>query len=173
VDAMSFSDLIVGELTGGCQCGAVRYRATQRHDNAHICHCRMCQKAMGNYFAPLVAVPKESLIWTRGTPARFRSSAGVDRGFCSSCGTPLFHDNVADAHLNLTIGSLDHPELVPPVDQDGMEGQMPYFSSLHSLPDTGVTGADDPGWVSGIKASNQQHPDHDTAEWPPKQGFPA
>jgi hypothetical protein len=170
---MSFSDRISVELTGGCQCGAVRYAAAERHDNAHICHCRMCQKAMGNFFAPLVAVPKESLTWTRGMPSRFCSSAGVDRGFCSACGTPLFHDAVADAHLNLTIGSLDRPELVGPVDQDGMEGRMPYFSGLHVLPDTGVTGADDPEWAAAIKASNHQHPDHDTAEWPPKQGFPA
>ena len=32
--------------TGGCQCGAVRYRATAMLDNAHVCHCRMCQKAV-------------------------------------------------------------------------------------------------------------------------------
>jgi hypothetical protein len=39
-------------ITGGCQCGAVRYRITAPFENAHICHCRMCQKAFGNYFAP-------------------------------------------------------------------------------------------------------------------------
>lgn len=170
---MSFSDRIEGVLSGGCQCGAVRYRATVRHDNAHICHCRMCQKAMGNYFAPLVAIPKDNLVWTRGEPARFRSSAGVDRGFCADCGTPLFHDAIADAHLNVTIGSLDHPELVQPVDQDGMEGRMPYFALLADLPDTGVTGADDPVWAAAIAHTSHQHPDHDTETWPPKDGFPA
>ena len=61
-------------VTGGCQCGAVRYRATQMLDNAHLCHCRMCQKAVGNLFAALVAAPNDALEWTRGTPAAFRSS---------------------------------------------------------------------------------------------------
>jgi hypothetical protein len=153
-------------FTGGCQCGAVRYRTTELADNAHICHCRMCQKAMGNFFAPLVAAPKSSLTWVRGTPARFRSSENVDRGFCSTCGTPLFHEELNGTHLNLTIGSMDHPELIQPKDQCGMEARMPYFASLHALPDDGETGSDDPQWAAGIKATNRQHPDHDTEAWP-------
>ena len=44
--------------TGGCQCGAVRYRVDQALDNAHVCHCRMCQKASGNYFLPLARTAK-------------------------------------------------------------------------------------------------------------------
>ncbi|RYI08877.1 MAG: GFA family protein, partial [Acetobacteraceae bacterium] len=80
------------EVSGGCQCGAVRYHATEMFDNSHICHCRMCQKAVGNIFAALVAAPREAITWTRGEPSRFRSSDHVDRGFCSQCGTPLFYD---------------------------------------------------------------------------------
>ncbi len=34
-------------LTGGCQCGAVRFRAAHL-GRASLCHCRMCQKAFGN-----------------------------------------------------------------------------------------------------------------------------
>ena len=44
-------------VTGGCQCGALRYRATAMLDNSHLCHCRMCQKATGNIFSALVAAP--------------------------------------------------------------------------------------------------------------------
>lgn len=95
-------------VTGGCQCGAVRYRATAMLDNAHLCHCRMCQKATGGLFAALVAAPNDALSWTRGTPATFRSSAHVDRGFCAACGTPLFYRGDT-GRTNLTIGSLDDP----------------------------------------------------------------
>jgi hypothetical protein len=34
-------------ITGGCQCGAVRYRIEGDLGRASICHCRMCQKAFG------------------------------------------------------------------------------------------------------------------------------
>ena len=72
--------------TGGCQCGAVRYRITAPFENPHICHCRMCQKAFGNYFAALVGTKKTGLHWTKGGPSFFRSSEIVQRGFCKDCG---------------------------------------------------------------------------------------
>lgn len=157
------------EVSGGCQCGAVRYHATEMLDNAHLCHCRMCQKAMGNVFAALVAAPKAAVTWTRGTPARFRSSENVDRGFCQNCGTPLFYETLDNDRINFTIGSLDHPELFPPRENDGNEGRVPWFEAIVSLPSGGDTGSrneDDARWAAAIAASNRQHPDHDTATWP-------
>jgi hypothetical protein len=38
-------------LTGGCQCGAIRYVLTAPPESVHLCHCRMCQKAVGGPFA--------------------------------------------------------------------------------------------------------------------------
>ena len=71
-------------MTGGCQCGAVRYALMSEPTQASICHCRMCQKAFGSYFAPLTGVPVRDLVWTRGTPAFSRvrkpqsgASAGI------------------------------------------------------------------------------------------------
>lgn len=155
------------DIAGGCQCGAVRYRASAVYDNAHLCHCRMCQKAVGNLFAALVAVPRDALVWTRGTPARFRSSAHVDRGFCAACGTPLTYDDETSDSVSVTIGSLDDPAAFRPVSHDGIEGRMPWFGALGAVPDLGIT--EQPAqaeWASAIKASNNQHPDHDTQVWP-------
>ena len=157
------------DVSGGCQCGAVRYHATEMLDNSHICHCRMCQKAMGNIFAALVAAPREALVWTRGDPARFASSEHVERGFCRDCGTPLFYEDVRGSRINLTIGSLDHPELFPPHVNDGNEARMPWFDTLPGLKhggQTGTNGTDDAAWAEAIKSSNNQHPDHDTDRWP-------
>ena len=154
-------------FTGGCQCGAVRYAATRLHDNAHICHCRMCQKAVGNFFAALVGAPKEAVSWTRGTPAAFRSSGHVERGYCRDCGTPLFYNDVKSKRITLTIGSMDHPERLKPKSQDGVEGRMPWFSELLHVPDDPPTEAGDSAeWAAAIRASNRQHPDHDTETWP-------
>ena len=43
------------DYSGGCQCGAVRFHATELRDNPHLCYCRMCQKAFGGFFGALVA----------------------------------------------------------------------------------------------------------------------
>lgn len=154
-------------VTGGCQCGAVRYRATSVLDNSHLCHCRMCQKAVGNLFAGLVAAPNDDIIWTRGSPAHWRSSEHVDRGFCADCGTPLYYRNMAGKRTNFTIGSLDNPQDFPPQGQVGIEGRMSWFGALAELPDDGPTGSGgNEAWADAIRATNHQHPDHDTDEWP-------
>lgn len=153
------------QVSGGCQCGAVRYRASELLDTSHICHCRMCQKAAGNFFAALVGVARDALAWTRGQPAEFASSAEVTRGFCRDCGTPLTYSYHASAHLCLTTGSLDEPARFPPKMQFGAEGRMPWFADLPHLQDEGTTETTMPGAAPAIAASNRQHPDHDTIAW--------
>ena len=122
-------------VTGGCQCGAVRYRATQMLDNAHICHCRMCQKAVGNLFAALVAAPNEALTWTRGAPAAFRSSEHVDRGFCAACGTPLtYWTTNYGPTIDVTTASLDDPEAFPPVAHVWTSHKLGWVKLADGLP---------------------------------------
>ena len=89
--------------SGGCQCGAVRYRFSQKPTGAHICHCRMCQKAFGGFYGPLVTA--FGVTWTRGQPTWFQSSNKVRRGFCAQCGTPLAYDFGASA-IELAIGRI-------------------------------------------------------------------
>lgn len=64
-------------VTSGCQCGSVRYAINGRLFNAHICNCRMCQKAFGNLFAAPAGVNKADVSWTLGEPAYFRSSSSA------------------------------------------------------------------------------------------------
>ncbi len=153
-------------LTGGCQCGAVRFRATALVDNAHVCHCRMCQKAMGNFFAALVGVPKTDLTWTRGAATVFLSSEGIERGFCATCGTPLFYHNTAGGHVSMCIGAFDTPAAIPLVWEAGPEGRLPQIDQLGQIdlgqPTEQAMGAD----AVRIRATNHQHPDHDTQTWP-------
>jgi hypothetical protein len=152
--------------SGGCQCGAIRYQAKSLLDNPHVCHCRMCQKAAGNFFTALVGVPLTDFTWTRGTPSTFKSSEHVERGFCSRCGTPLFFRHDQNQHISMTIGSFDHPETIPLNFQLGMEARLPQVDQLAHLKDYGSTEENDPEGAPAIRASNHQHPDHDTAEWP-------
>ena len=121
-------------ITGGCQCGAVRYALMSEPTHASICHCRMCQKAFGNYFAPLTGVPRKDLVWTKGKPGIFRSSEAVERGFCRDCGTPLTYAFDDTGKISVTINSLDDPEAMPPTKQYGAESKVSWFDGVTALP---------------------------------------
>ncbi len=154
--------------TGGCQCGAVRY-ALFAEPQAGICHCRMCQKAVGGPFMAWAMVPSADFAWTRGQAATFRSSSAATRGFCARCGTPLsFHYDRKPDHFDVTIGSLDQPGQVPPRVALGVENRLPWCDpeTLAALPghDTGALGSPE----DLTRITNFQHPDHDTpAGWHP------
>ena len=120
-------------ITGGCQCGAVRYRVETELGNPHLCHCRMCQKAAGNYFMPLAGAAREAVVVTRGEPGWFHSSDIVRRGFCRDCGTPLFFDPLDSEHMLVTLGSLDDPAAVRPVSVYGTEARMPWIAEVCAM----------------------------------------
>jgi hypothetical protein len=151
-------------ITGGCQCGAIRYRIEGPLGTAGICHCRMCQKAFGSWGAALVSVPVANFLWTRGEPSEFRSSAIVARGFCPDCGTPLYMKEDGDANWDIAIGSLDDPELAPPTSQAGVESELAWFAVLHTLPRIRTDEDRSPEDLQKLKSF--QHPDHDTDPWP-------
>ncbi len=147
-------------LSGGCQCGAVRYRFQGTPGPAGICHCRMCQKAGGNWGMALVSLTAAHLTWTRGTAAEFRSSPVVARGFCDRCGTPLYMREDNDPAYEMTIGSLDHPEAAPPSHQVGIESRLNWFKTLAGLPEKRTD--QDRTLDDLAKLTTRQHPDFDT-----------
>jgi hypothetical protein len=152
--------------SGGCQCGAVRFRVTGALGDASVCHCRMCQKAMGAFYAPLVSIRDGSLEWTRSKPAWFQSSNHARRGFCAKCGTPLAYD--APDGLALTIASFDNPTDIVPLVQWGSEGKLPYADRIHSLPSRKTEeDMEDAPFLAELVS--HQHPDHDTETWPPRR----
>jgi len=154
----------MSDLSGGCQCGAVRYRITGPLGHSGICHCRMCQKAFGSWGAALVSVPLQQFKWTRGAPSIFRSSAPVARGFCSACGTPLFMAEDGYGVIEVAIGTLDNPDAAPPTTQVGTEARVAWFTSMADLPQQ-TTNENNPLAAQG-RYKTFQHPDHDTETWP-------
>ncbi|MBH0239183.1 GFA family protein [Methylobrevis albus] len=155
-----------GELgesrSGGCQCGAVRFRIEGPLGKASICHCRMCQKAFGAFYAPLVSVANGSVTWTRGAPAHYQSSNLVRRGFCAACGTPLTYE--APDGIALAIGAFDDPSDIRPEIQFGVEGRIAFVCELDELPERRT---EDDLVAAAFLADivSNQHPDHDTEIW--------
>jgi hypothetical protein len=155
-------------LTGGCQCGAVRYALHEQPGNPHICHCRMCQKAFGSFFAPFTEVALDKFELTRGKVSTFKSSDPTERGFCDKCGTPLTIHDVGSPRIEVSIGSLDEPEKVEPKKQSGVQARLSWFGKLAALPGDKTTEEDNADLAAAIAASNHQHPDNDTTDWPPR-----
>ena len=151
-------------MTGGCQCGAVRYRISGVPQLAAICHCRMCQKATGSIAWAFFTVPRAALTWTRGAPTSFRSSAAAERGYCPACGTPLTFAPDGEETIDLGIGTLDDPAAIEPTAQYWIDARMPWFGKLANLPVKGLGAALPADEVA--KRKPYQHPDHDTEQWP-------
>ncbi len=152
--------------TGGCQCGAVRFRIHGSLGRASICHCRMCQKAFGGFFGPLVSAPKEGpdtgIEWTRGEPTYFQSSVNIDRGFCQRCGTPLTYRYPGG--LELAIGAFDERDDLAPQIQVNFDSHIPWVTSIFDAP---KRDAQEDAAKQELIISFQ-HPDHDTENWPEK-----
>jgi hypothetical protein len=134
-------------ITGGCQCGAVRYAFSPPLEGMHVCHCRMCQRATGGLFAALAGGKPENFTWTRGTPRFFASSNLARRGYCADCGTPLsFRYETPTARIYTTIGSLDDPEQARILKQFGIESRLSWVKFCEDVP----------GEVTGASADAQQ-----------------
>ncbi|HEY0469412.1 MAG TPA: GFA family protein [Polyangiaceae bacterium] len=122
-------------IEGHCFCGFVRFQADGPVSHQTCCHCSTCRRISA---APLVAwltVPRAKFRIVSGEPTSFRSSARVTRSFCPRCGTPLTYANdAADDEIDITIGSLDEPERMPPLDHSRVSAQLPWLKLCDGLP---------------------------------------
>src|SRR3546814_11219690 len=108
-------------MTGGCQCGRVRYAVRVHDDEAYLCHCRMCQRATGGVSIAFKNVKRADVTWERA-PDWYASSPFAKRPFCSACGTPLgFAFDEGSENMDLTIGSFDDPSRFAPKHHFGAE----------------------------------------------------
>ena len=120
-------------MTGGCQCGRVRYEAELAGDDAYYCHCRMCQKATGGIAAALVQVERDKLRWL-SEPDWYDSSPIARRPYCSRCGTPLGFQFKDGGKPDLTVGSFDDPSRFRPVAHAGSESLHEAWLDTRDLP---------------------------------------
>ena len=109
---------MASSLTGGCMCGKIRYECAAEPMFVVNCYCRDCQRASGTAMGTVVFVPKAAL--KQNGEAKYyevtaESGKKIRRGFCSTCGSPLFSD--ADAlpdGIGVKIASLDDPNRFKP-----------------------------------------------------------
>lgn len=126
---------MITSLTGGCQCGRIRYTVEVENDQAGMCHCRKCKKATGG-FATAIAMVKRSAVQWSGEPDWYDSSPVGRRAFCSTCGSPIgfAYIDPDEALMDLYIGSFDKPGFFRPVAHGGAESLQDAWLDTKELP---------------------------------------
>jgi hypothetical protein len=129
--------------TGGCLCGAVRYRAVGPARNLCYCHCESCRRAAGSPGVPWGTFERSGFTLLRGALAEFRSSAPVVRGFCAACGSSLTYCNEKrPTEIDVTLGTLDEPGLLAPQMHLWVADKLPWVHVGDGLPQW-------PHWAGG------------------------
>lgn len=84
----------MGEVvTGGCLCGAVRYRCVGRPDSVGLCQCERCQRQSGSAFLIAMVFAKKNVTIEQGDLQVFKAVAddgsSLARHFCPRCGSSV------------------------------------------------------------------------------------
>lgn len=120
-------------MTGGCQCGRIRYTAKIDSDDAYLCHCRMCQRATGGVSIAFRGIRKDAVTWD-AEPDWYQSSPIAHRPFCSTCGTPLGFAFPDSDTMDLTVGSFDDPRRFKPTRHYAVESMHEAWIDTSNLP---------------------------------------
>jgi len=122
------------EHSGGCECGAVRYRVTGAMRDAVICHCSQCRRNHGYPPAYSMARIAELTIDGEGNLAWFASSKEAKRGFCRKCGSSLFWGMVESDRIAITAGSLKAPTGLKTVRHVFVADKGDYYEIADGMP---------------------------------------
>lgn len=125
----------MAELTGGCLCGAIRFRITGPLRPVIACHCTQCRKTSGHHVAATSAARQD--IKVTGTPVWYGSSDRARRGFCGTCGSNLFWDSEGDPRLSIFAGTIDGETGLQIAGHIFTDDKGDYYSIADGLPHCG------------------------------------
>lgn len=122
-------------ITGGCQCGAIRYAIQGQPLRSALCACSDCRHSAGAPFVAWAIFPRDAVTVT-GSPTLYNSSGDVLRSFCGKCGTGLFYesDTILPAKINVRTATFDQPEIVTPAAWVQLADAPEWLHHIHELP---------------------------------------
>ena len=123
------------ELTGGCVCGAVRYRLASAPFDAGYCHCSICRRSSGAPVLAFATVPMADFSLIAGEPRRRRSSGVGVRWFCGDCGAQLaIHVDHQPDTIDFALASLDDQGSLRPTFHIFCAERIPWFNTRDTYP---------------------------------------
>jgi len=120
-------------LTGGCQCGALRYHVTAAPLMIYNCHCTNCQKIGGGAFSTPATVLESAFAFVAGEPRviEWASDAGNTRfgWLCGACGSRIAHgQRPSVGFLSVRSGTFDDTSWVEPVGDIWVRSKQPWVA---------------------------------------------
>ena len=123
------------DITGGCLCGAVRYRVPAKPLWASHCHCASCRRSVGGAFVTWAGFRRGTVTWTGAPPRLFPSSPETVRGFCSTCGASLSYESGRwPDETHLTVATFDDPTAVTPTGHVYWREHVGWIETADGLP---------------------------------------
>ena len=127
--------MAITELSGGCLCGAVRYRARGEIKGVNNCYRGMCRKSSGAGFTTFVGFATTDVEFSGEPTVAYRSSEIAVRGFCGRCGSPVtFVYDAEPDEIWFSVGSLDDAEAVRPRANWYLPDKLSWVDADESLP---------------------------------------
>lgn len=124
-------------LRASCLCKRVRFEIHGALGRASHCHCSMCRKATGAAFGTYATVKAENCRVVAGAELilRYKSSSGVERTFCSRCGSTLqFISDKQPGTVEVALGILDDDPGIRVPHHIFVGSKAPWFDITDGLP---------------------------------------
>ncbi len=123
------------EWTGGCLCGAVRYRARKARCAPSSTTARCAARSPRRRCFRSSAFPSTASSGPSASHPSYRSSAEAERGFCPICGGRVsLKETVLGDRVQVSLGSLDRPGDVTPDDHVWTRSQLSWLHVDDDLP---------------------------------------
>lgn len=120
---------------GRCLCGAVSYVFEGPVAWCLHCHCESCRRDTSSPMTTAFGVPRSGFRWTGLRPREYRSSPGVRRLFCGTCGSPIAYESDRyPGEANLYACTLEHPEALVPEAHVHESERLPWIVTADILP---------------------------------------
>ena len=121
------------EVSGGCYCGGVRYRAKGVMPQVTECHCSQCRKQAGHRYAIVDAKTSDMEVEGADKISWFRASPEGERGFCSVCGSNLFWKSSEEDFSAILAASIDEPNDLEVTKHIFVESKGGYYEITDGL----------------------------------------
>jgi hypothetical protein len=123
-------------LTGGCNCGGVRFEVAAAPESASWCHCTRCQRRTGTSASVQARLAPGSLRIVSGEDllTAWQPPDGFAKVFCSSCGSSMWSVSPDGQTFSVRLGVFDDDPGIRP----NCHQFVAYAAVWDTIPDDGL-----------------------------------